>query len=474
MKRIAIVGGGISGLAVAFYLEKLTRGTRSQDSVQIELFEGSSRLGGKIFTEKVDGLTLEMGAESFLARKPAGMQFCQDLEVDSQLRSTNPDTRKTFIWQGGTMHRLPEGLSGFIPANLKSLKSTTLLSWMGKLRVAGDLLLPARKSDDDESVASFISRRIGRQAYERIAEPLLCGIYCASGDELSLAATFPHLRELERNHGSLLKGFKSQKQKTAGAKTPSQFASPFATFAGGMSDLIEAAAGALTQTQVHFNTPIESIEQNGAQWNVNFSGGSNAAFDQIVLTVPAFHAAKFVRGVDAPLSNSLLKIPHASTALVNIWYDAKTMGHDLDGYGFVIPAKEQRTMTAVTWTSSKHFDRSPDGVKLIRAYLGKSGSEITAEQDDQELLDISFRELKRTMGFDATPIDFRIQRWQMGSPQYTMQHLQTMSEIDTRIAELDGLYLCGASYRGVGIPDCIGAGKSLAEEIVEALKLASD
>ena len=473
MKRIAIVGGGISGLATAFYIEKLSRENNCADRFEIQLFEASDRIGGKIFTRKADGLTLEMGAESFLARKPWGIQLCRDLEIVDRLASTRSDTKKTFIWNDNHMHRLPEGLSGFVPASLGSLRSTTLLSLAGKLRIAMDLVLPAKRGDDDESVASFISRRIGRQAWERIAEPLLCGIYCANGDELSLDATFPRLRQLEKQHGSLIRGLKKQKQaaeantNTSATDSSPKFVSPFATFGDGMSTLPESVASRLTQTELHFQRAVTALSKQGHTWSVQFANGDPAEFDEVVLALPAFHSSRLLEQSDSALAGYLAKIRHASTALVNIWYDARQLQHSMDGYGFVIPTKHQQVMTAVTWTSSKHANRAPDGLRLLRAYLGKSGSDITEKESDQELFEIAMQQLQRTMGIRSTPVDYCIQRWPQGSPQYTMQHPELMSVIDECVKKQAGLHLCGASYRGVGIPDCIHSAMQAAGKIVD-------
>ena len=433
MKRIAIVGGGITGLATAFYIEQFAR-QNDPDSFQIEVFESSNRLGGKIITEKFEQLTLEMGAESFLARKPWGLQLCKELRIEDSLRSTQPENKKTFIWHDGEMHRLPEGLSGFIPASLGALKSTTLLNLFGKIRIAADLIIPASRNSDDESVAGFISRRIGKQAYERIVEPLLCGIYCANGDEMSLAATFPQLRELERKHGSLIKGLNAQKNSSkTNSDTSQQLVSPFATFANGMSTLISAVAEKLQQTQIHINRPVAQVSNTGERWAMSLTDGTVSEFDEVVLAIPAHHTSKLIREADPDLAEILLQIPHASTALLNLWYDAETIDHPLDGYGFVIPTKDQQSLTAVTWTSSKHYQRCPDNLRLIRAYLGKSGSEITSEHSDDQLWQITNRELQRTMGLTASPVDFRIQRWPQGSPQYTMRHPELLSTIDNRL-----------------------------------------
>lgn len=454
--RIAVVGGGISGLSTAYFLEKEFE--QSNHRVQIDLFEASDRLGGKIRTEKQDDMILECGAESFLSRKPNGIELCRELEIEDQLCGTRPETKKTFVWRDGQMHRLPEGLTGFVPTKLSSLGSTDLLTLSGKARMMLDLLKPGRKADSDESLASFISRRLGRQAYERLVQPLLCGIYCSDGKDLSLAATYPELRKLEKKYGSLIRGLKAKSLQAPPSKHP-----PFVTFPGGMCDLVSSVKENLKRTNIHFGKPIQSVVKSENGYTLN----NVETFDVLVLTTPSFIASNLISELSPDLASVLDSIRHVSTAAVNLWYESSELQNQLDGYGFVIPFDQQNGITAVTWTSSKHFNRAPEHRKLVRVYLGRSGDELNLDSSDSEILETAVRELRRTMKIDTKPAGHLIHRWIQGSPQYEMGHLEKLKHIDSFLSELPGIFLNGASYRGVGIPDCIKNSKEVASKATQ-------
>lgn len=468
--KVAVVGGGVTGLSVAFQLEQ---DSGSLDELEIDLFESSARLGGKLHSVQVDDLLMEMGAESFLSRKTAAVTLCNELGIAQSLRGMRPENKKTFIWHSEQMHRLPEGLTGFVPGNMKSLFSTSLLNLTGKLRVAADYLIPARKSQSDESLESFMTRRLGTQAYQRLVQPLLCGIYAADGSDLSLKATYPELRTLEQNHGSLIRGLQQRhkslrQQPAAEPKLP-----PFVTFPGGMSDLINALNNQLRFTKIRHNCQVQSVRPDGDSWELTLYAQDTTEpheethqYDVIILACPAFIAADIVAESQSQLAQQLRRIPHVSTAAANLWYDATKLKHQLNGYGFVVPSSEQNGVTAVTWTSSKHYDRCPDDKKLIRAYLGRAGAEITADQSDDELMATVRREIKRFMDVDIEPAGFRIQRWPQGSPQYTLSHPDILEQIQKQLDDSPRLFLTGASYRGVGVPDCIREGRNTAKQVI--------
>lgn len=456
--RVAIIGGGVSGLSAARSLEQ------QLPNVNIELFEASNQLGGKIQTREVEGLTLELGAESFLSRKPHGIALCDQLELTQHLRGTNPNNKKTFVWHGEQLHPLPEGLSGFVPSNMNSLKSSTLLNGFGKLRIGLDYLLPVRNAGGDESLASFMSRRLGKQAYQRLVQPLLCGIYCADGKDLSLNATFPELRDLVEKHGSLIRGLRSRKPATGQPALP-----PFVTLPGGMSDLIHSLQSSLGRTRISLASPTAQIN-HGDEIEVRLSDGARDHFDAVIVATSSQIAAPFFSDEQSQLKQALQSIPHVSTATVNLWYDTNRFDAKLNGYGFVIPADQQNGITAVTWTSSKHFDRAPDHRRLIRAYVGKANDELASTTTDEEIMSTVLRELKRTMGLNSVPLGSLITRWPNGSPQYTLGHLDRLAAIDEQLKGLPGIFLCGSSYRGVGIPDCIREAQNSATQTIQYLK----
>ena len=466
--RVAIVGGGVSGLTVAYRLEQANENSPGdREQLEIDLFESSERLGGKIHSVRVDEMLMEMGAESFLSRKQAGVELCKELGLLETMRGTRPENKKTFVWQDGKMHRLPSGLTGFVPGNIKSLFSTSLLSLSGKLRVAADLFIPASRSTEDESLESFITRRLGRQAYRRLIQPLLCGIYAGDGNQLSVQATYPELRGLEKKFGSVIRGLRKrqQAQKKSATNQQTEPLPPFVTFKGGMSELIEALQSKLQRTRIELSQQVQSAVRVGEKWSLDFQSGDSREYDAVVLTCPAFAAAEIIGSAAPDLAQQLNRIPHVSTAAINLWYAADEMEHSLDGYGFVVPADEQDGVTAVTWTSPKHYDRCPEGRKLIRAYLGRAGAEVGSETSDDEIFAIAKREIKRFMKVQVSPLDYRIQRWPAGAPQYALGHPEILLGIDSQLENLGGLFLTGASYRGVGIPDCIRLANSTAENV---------
>ena len=474
--RVAIIGGGISGLSTAWFLEQQLRCDEhfAGQAVEIELFESNDRLGGKIQTHRQDGLIMELGAESFLSRKPHGMALCQDLGILDRLQGTRPDTRKTFVWWQDRLHALPEGLSGFVPAKLQPLLKTSLLSPLAKARFLLEYFLPPKKSKSDnaecqeESIASFISRRLGRQTYQRLVQPLLCGIYCGDGEQLSLRAAYPELQKLEQEHGSLLRGLKRKQAQAATSEWPA-----FVTFSGGMSDLIEAVAEQLQSTTVTSSAAINEILPVEQGYQLNFaapmSPQSSDMFDTVIATTSSRISSKLLANADSELANELAGIPHVSTMAVNLWYEADQIDHDLDGYGFVVPSQQQRGVTAVTWTSSKHFHRVPEGLKLIRVYLGRAGDEADLHASDETILKQVDRELRRMMNLTTTPKGYFIHRWFEGSPQYCLGHLDRLERVEKHLTQLPGLFLTGSSYRGVGIPDCIRQAKEVAAKSMDFL-----
>ena len=473
--KIAVVGGGISGLTTAWFIEQqLREGPLTDQPIEIDLLESSDRLGGKIHTTRHDGFVFEMGAESFLSRKPHGMALCKSLGILDRLQGTRPETKKTFVWWNEKMHPLPEGLSGFVPAKLQALLKTSLLSMPAKARFLLEYLLPARRSRhsesgqvDDESIASFITRRLGKQTYERLVQPLLCGIYCGDGDQLSLNAAYPELRKLEIEHGSLLRGLKNKRPNPSQEDWPA-----FVTFAGGMSELIDSVEQNLRLTHLKHLAPVVSIVPDSAAYRIAVSSSSgqieHSEFDVVIVTTSSKIAAPMF-ATSPGLSMELDAIPHVSTIAVNLWYASDELDHDLDGYGFVIPSGQQRGMTAVTWTSSKHFHRAPAAFKTLRVYLGRAGHEADPQTSDEQILENVAQELKRTMKIEAKPAGYHIQRWFEGSPQYCLGHLDRLKRIDEHLAELPGIFLTGSSYRGVGIPDCIRQGEQAAHQATNHL-----
>jgi len=453
--RLAVVGGGIAGLAAARRLEALV------PDAQITLVEKSERLGGKLLTEQVESFLVEGAADSFLSRKPRGVGLCEDLGLGTRLVGRRPELARSFVRVDDALHRLPEGLTGMIPADLDALAESALLSAEGLARLEAEPEVPPVSVDGDESIASFVSRRLGPEAYERLVEPLMTGIYGGDGEQLSLQATFPNLRALELEHGSLLAGLAAQKP------APGDYP-PFVSLRGGMEELVRAVAGSLERTTFTVGTAAQLRRQDGG-YAVHLADGRTVWADAVVLAVPAYAAAEAVSELDDSLAEPLAEIPYASTAIVTLAFGADDVEHPLDGYGYVVPKVEGSDVLACTWSSNKWDGRAPADQPLIRVFLGRFGGRDMTELPDEELIGLAREEL-RILGLAAEPRFTRIHRWPRGMPQYTLGHPDRVARIDAALEHHPGLALAGAAYRGVGIPDCIDSGESAAEAVAHALR----
>jgi protoporphyrinogen/coproporphyrinogen III oxidase len=456
MTRIAVVGGGIAGLAAARRLEAVV------PDIEVVLFESKNRLGGKVLTERVQGFVIEGAPDSFLSRKERGVGLCEELGLAHDLVGRRPENAQTFVRRGRALHALPEGLSGMIPTNLDALSESSLLSEDGKERLAAETGVPPAPPHGDESIASFASRRLGREAYERLVEPLMTGIYGGDGERLSLQATFPELRGLELEHGSVLRGLL--------ARHPAETVyPPFVTLRDGMDTLVAALAGSLTRTTVHTGRAVIAVRKRTDGFAVDLHGGRVLEADGVVLALPAFAVAELVADVDLELAEAHAEIPYASSAIVTLAYRSEDVAHPLAGYGYVVPRIEGTEMLACTWTSSKWNGRAPGDRVLVRVYAGRHGGRDVTGDTDAELVALGRDELRLQLGIAAEPALVRIHRWPGGMPQYVLGHLDRLERIEEALERHPGLALAGAAYRGVGLPDCIRSGEEAAHAVAEAL-----
>jgi oxygen-dependent protoporphyrinogen oxidase len=455
VKQIVIIGGGIAGLAAAYHCEQIA------NDVAVTLIEREPRLGGKILTERVDGFVVEGAPDSFLSRKPRGVGLCDELGLANQLHGRRPEHEKTFVRRHGQLHRLPSGLTGLIPTNLDALSDSTLISPAGRERLAQEASLPPAPANGDESVAHFVTRRLGREVYEQLVEPLMSGIYAADGEQLSLAATFPQLRQLELKHGSLLKGLAASDQSKI-QNPNSKTLPPFVSLPGGMVALVEAIQRRLSRTELCTGVAVEYINRQGHSYSVTLADGRTVSTNALILATPAFVTARLLADLDPVLADLHAQIPYASAAIISLAFAESDLPHPLDGYGYVIPQVEDTDLLACTWTSSKWEGRAPAGSALIRVYAGRYGRRDVTQLNDADLLALARAEVKSTLGIAATPARTWIHRWPNAMPQYLLGHTERLAQIEERLAQAPGLYLAGAAYRGVGIPDCIESGERAA------------
>jgi oxygen-dependent protoporphyrinogen oxidase len=464
--RLAVVGGGIAGLAAAHRAVELAR-ERGQ-LLELELFEAGDRLGGTIQTDRYEGFLVECGPDSFLSEKPWALQLCKRLGIEDRLVRTDDRFRRTYVAFRGRLHPLPDGFQLLAPTRLGPFIRSSLFSWPGKLRMAMDLVLP-RGGDPDESLGAFVTRRLGSEALERVAQPLVAGIYTADPDALSLAATMPRFLELERRERSLILGlWRGARQMPAGAAGASGARwSLFVTFAAGMEELIRALGARLPSDAIRLKARVTDITREGAGWRLGLRDGPPAMADAVIIATESHQAGRMLRYTDPSLAHLLDGIPYASSATVTLGWRRAEIPHPLDGFGFVVPQIERRPIIACTFSSVKYPGRAPDGFALLRVFMGGALNEGILEGDDETLTRVARAELGELLGVTAPPLFSRVSRYPKAMPQYHVGHLARVEAIEGCLRGHPGLALVGGAYRGVGISDCVRSGEDAAARLLE-------
>lgn len=474
-KRVVVLGGGVTGLSAAFYARKLAR--EAGRDIELTVVERSDRFGGKINTLRKDGFVIEKGPDSFLARKTPILTLSRDLGLTDRLVATNPAGKKTYIVRGGKLHPMPPGLVLGIPTQLTPFLRSGLLSAGGKARAALDFVLPKRQGSGDESLGGFLSRRLGDEVLRRIAEPLLAGIYAGDTHELSLQATFPQFQAAERNHRSLILGMMANGKAAASAQTeidpglwpPALQKSVFLSYGGGLSTLIEALLDKLGGARLLTGVGAETIvKAGGGGYRVGLSDGEQFQADEVIVTLPLSEAARLLPELKA--MQTLGSVRYVSVANVILAFERATIGHPLDGSGFLVPRSERRLITACTWTSSKWLHTAPQDKALLRCYVGRSGEEGNVELADDEMIARVRRDIRELMGIEAAPLFTEITRLRQSMPQYPVGHLDCIRRArDEMKVAMPGVYATGAGFHGVGIPDCVRQGREAAQQMMERL-----
>jgi oxygen-dependent protoporphyrinogen oxidase len=437
-------------------------------ALDLTLLEARARLGGTVESERSDGFLLEAGPDSFISEKPWALDLCHRLGIEHRLIRTDDRFRRTFVWSRGRLYPLPEGFQLLAPTRLGPFVGSGLFSWPGKLRMALEVALPRggglrpQVVDTDESLGSFVRRRLGAEALERVAQPLVAGIYTADPDDLSLAATMPRFLELERRERSVIlalwrAGRRTREPGTSGARW-----SLFVTFKDGMGELVEALAARLPVGAAALEHRVTGIERMGAAWRVATGAGQSIVADRVIVATEASAAARLLRYVDPAVAALLSDIPYASSATVTVAYRRPDIPHPLDGFGFVVPRVEGRAILACTFSSVKYPGRAPEGMALLRCFLGGALNERVLAGSDDDLLATACVELRAALGVTAAPILTRVHRWPFAMPQYRVGHIDRIAAIMRAVDGLPGLVLAGGGYRGVGISDCIHSGETAA------------
>lgn len=491
--RVAVIGGGIAGLAAAFELEK-ARGAGAD--VEYTLFESRERLGGSLASETVNGVVLERGPDSFLSEKPAGAELCRELGLTDQLTPSNDANRKTYIVVKNRLVPLPDGLMFLIPTKLVPTALSGLFSPATKIRMALELLHPPRPIGQDESVAALVQRHFGQEAVDRLADPLLSGIYGGDATQLSARTVLPKLVEMETQYGSLTRGMLAAHRQmrakmtaalNAGAngtgppgqgvpKPNAGSRSIFTSLKGGLQQLVDALEAKLNPKWVRKSTAVSVLDRAGDGWRVR-TGSTDETYDAVIVASPAWAAGGLLATSDAALGDELSAIPYSSSITVNLLFDEAQLGHLPEGFGFLVPAVEGRAMLACTFVHRKFAGRTPTGKAVLRAFLGGAKNETLLDQTDEVLVATVRRELSEILGARVVgphiPAEAtQVSRWRRAMAQYAVGHQERMRRVKERVATLPGLRLAGNAYDGIGIPDCIRTGRNAAKELMAEKQVA--
>jgi oxygen-dependent protoporphyrinogen oxidase len=474
MKRIAVVGAGIAGLCTTYYLHKQFQ--QEGRPLEIVLLEKEGRLGGTILTEKMKGCLIEGGPDCFLSEKPWALQLCRTLGLEGELTGTNQQVRRAFILWKGKLYKLPEGFMLLVPTAFWPFIKSSLVSPLGKLRMGLDLILPRRGSDEEESLADFVRRRLGKEALERIAEPLAAGIHAGNPETMSLKSTFPRFIDLEKGYRSLIWGmYQRRKRFVTNTSFPSGY-SMFLTLREGLEQMVSALARTLPLGIVSMNREVVELEKmpgdkgGAVQYHVDVKGDQKGlTVDALVIATPSYTAGSILKKVDEPLSHELLSIPYCSTATINLAYHRTQIGHPLDGYGFVVPRVERRAIMATTFSSVKFPQRAPEGTVLLRSFVGGANNEELVSLNDEQLLSVVRQDIDEILQIAGEPFLVRIFRWEKAMPQYILRHEERLAHIEKLLVRNPGLFLTGSPYRGIGISDCVHEAKLTAEKILQLL-----
>lgn len=461
---------------MAAALEVAERSQRESRSVTCRLFEAGPAFGGKIVTHRVQGCVIEAGPDSFISQKPAALDLCRRLGLGDQLINTNQEHRKAFVYSRGALRELPEGMVVITPGNIGPFLKSGLLSWTGLARMGLEYILPPRRSSADESLAGFFRRRFGAEATARFIEPLMAGIHAGDAEQMSVAATFPRFRELEQAQGSVIRGLVAASKKAAARQSSGPRPSLFVTLKNGLADLVDAVVTKLGAAGVELragcgvdSVRVRSKEVGRWVYDLHLSDGTVCTADAVVIATPAFAAAELIRPLSPSAAGILDHIPYASTATISMLYPAAQVRAQIEGFGFVVPRIEQRSLLAATWTSLKWSHRAPEDKVLVRCYVGGIGREAMLAQPDQALVAQSQEELAQLAGVRGAPEYVEVNRWERAMPQYLVGHLDRVAAVDTALSRFPGVLLTGAAYRGVGIPDCIRDGQEAAARAFDVL-----
>ena len=465
---VVVIGGGIAGLATAYEL--------SRRSVPFVLLERGPRVGGVILSEEVDGYTIDGGPDALLTQKPEGIRLCEEIGLGDRLVATKPP-RLAYIQRGGRLYPLPAASVLGIPTKFGPFLRTKLFSWPGKIRMGGELFIPRRRDESDESIGSFMTRRFGTEAATYLAEPLLAGIHAGDVDRLSVQALFPRFVDAERKYGSLLRAFRHRPATAppptaASGKPKSMGDGAFKSLPGGLSEMVRALERVIGAAYLRTNTPVSAITGRGP-FEVRTTAGDVISARAVVLATPAFVTSVLMRELDEDIARLAGGINYASAATVALAFHRDAVGHPLNGSGFVVPRVEHTGILAGSWLSSKWPHRAPENRVLLRTFIGGARDPRALDRSDEELARLSLAALTPLLGITAAPLFTRIFRWERANAQHEVGHLTRLAAIERALAGHPGLFVTGSGFRGTGIPDCVADGRATAQAVAASLSTMS-
>ncbi len=457
MKRVAVIGGGISGLSLVHRLFELSN--RSAEPLEITLFEAANRLGGTIESEKREEFLLEKGPDSFISDKPWALDLCRKLGLESEIIGTRDENRKSFIVKDRKLLEVPQGFYLIAPTDIGAFLKSGLFSVGGKLRMMFEPFIPRHQNGRDESVGSFIRRRFGRECLDRVGQPMIGGIYTGDPERLSILATMPRFRQMEEKYGSIVRGLLANaKQKKGGFdKASGPRYSLFLSFRDGMETLTKKITEMIPQNSIRLRCGIKKITRMPAsdQWKLSTVSGEDLTFDAVCSTVSSKLMARMIQDLDMTLYERLNRINFESVATINFAFNRKDIKHPLNGFGFVVPKTENSALVACSFSSQKFNNRAPEDAVLFRVFAGGVFGKKIFQVGDKELEELACRELRELLGIQAKPLFSSLSRYPDAMVQYELDHLELVSQIENNLNEHKGLFLTGSSYRGVGISDCV-------------------
>lgn len=464
-RRIAVIGGGISGLAAAHRLVEL-----GGPQVEVSLFEASAKLGGVIGTERIGEYLVETGPDMFITNKPEAVALCERLGLKDRLVPTDSTHRRSLVLRRGRPVEVPDGFQLLSPVKVWPVLASPIFSPWGKLRMGLEYVLPRRTSGEDESLAAFVRRRFGQEALDRLIQPLVGGIYTSDPERLSLKATLPRFLDMEARHGSLIRALRHQANQSGEGASGARYGL-FVTLKTGLAELVTALETRLEAAcHIHRNTAVRAIQKESSSYRLGGASGSADVFDAVVVALPAYRAAELIGNWLPHAAQRLQQIEYASAAIVVSGHTLSDIRHPMDAFGLVIPAIEQRRILAVSFASRKFPDRAPPGHVLLRTFVGGAMQPQELERSDVEIGETVRAELGSIFGVGGTADFLKVVRWSRAMPQYHVGHLDRVTAIEAELKPHPTIKLAGNAYRGVGIPDCIQSGEAAAESLLQQWK----